>query len=172
MWLTYDNKYEVSSEGEVRHKKSQKILKGYLSKGYKLTRIRNDENELVRVWFHRMIASVFLPTPTSIFCVVDHIDRDRTNNHPSNLRWVSISQNSINSDRHNTDANSNSGHHHIIKRPKGMYYVQIIRNKKNACYCYTNSLEEAIKARDDFLTAESSLHTPTPSPPSVPLPSP
>ena len=30
--------------------------------------------------------------------VVDHIDRDSTNNHPSNLRWVTRSENRLNCD--------------------------------------------------------------------------
>ena len=46
---------------------------------------------------HRLVAKAFVHNPRpDIFTVVDHIDHSRTNNHYTNLRWVSPRFNKIN----------------------------------------------------------------------------
>ena len=44
---------------------------------------------------HRLLALQFIPNPNN-HPVVDHIDRDKTNNNLTNLRWVSLKGNSQN----------------------------------------------------------------------------
>lgn len=44
---------------------------------------------------HRIVAFAFLGDPPSKNDVVDHIDRNRTNNRIENLRWVSLLDNSL-----------------------------------------------------------------------------
>lgn len=44
---------------------------------------------------HRLIAEQFLPNPDNL-PVIDHIDKDKTNFHLSNLRWTTQKQNSNN----------------------------------------------------------------------------
>jgi hypothetical protein len=41
---------------------------------------------------HRLVAEAFLPNPEG-YKEVDHIDRDKTNNHIDNLRWCTRSEN-------------------------------------------------------------------------------
>lgn len=48
---------------------------------------------------HRLIAQVFVPGEAPDL-IVDHIDRDRTNNVPENLRWVTQKENVHNSERY------------------------------------------------------------------------
>ena len=51
---------------------------------------------------HRIIAKQFLPNDDPEHKTqVDHISRDRTDYHLSNLRWVSASENNINKSSHN-----------------------------------------------------------------------
>ncbi len=45
---------------------------------------------------HVLVAKAFLP-PKDGRDIVDHIDRDRSNNHVNNLRWVNHSENRLNS---------------------------------------------------------------------------
>ena len=47
---------------------------------------------------HRMVALTHIHNPRpDLFLKVDHIDRDKENNHRSNLRWVSHTVNAMNS---------------------------------------------------------------------------
>ena len=48
-------------------------------------------------WVHRFVAMAWVSNPRpDIFRVVDHIDRNPTNNVPSNLRWVTHQLNALN----------------------------------------------------------------------------
>ena len=54
-------------------------------------------------WVHRFVAMAWVPNPRpDIFRLVDHIDRDATNNKPSNLRWITYQLNSLNNGGRNT----------------------------------------------------------------------
>lgn len=44
---------------------------------------------------HRLIALAFHPNPNNL-PMVDHIDRNRQNNKPENLRWVTHKENIVN----------------------------------------------------------------------------
>ena len=51
-------------------------------------------------FIHRLIAFAFCINPRpDIFKLVDHIDRDPTNNVPTNLRWLNHSLNALNNDK-------------------------------------------------------------------------
>ena len=51
---------------------------------------------------HRLVAKQFIPNPYNLPCV-DHINRDRTDNHLFNLRWCTSSENAYN----RTSSNNN-----------------------------------------------------------------
>jgi hypothetical protein len=148
MWLSYNDKYEVSIEGEVRDKKTGRILKGCVIQGYKRHGFKIDGKQKM-VYLHHIIASLFLPAPTEPNCVIDHYDRNRLNNHPSNLRWVSRSMNSINRTvQTKTNANKKEGHHHIVYVN---YYKVAIDHKQKRHVKTFSTLEEAIEYRDKFI---------------------
>lgn len=90
----YDN-YEISDHGRVRNVKTGRILKYSIdSHGYrKVNLCLNGKQKNQRI--HRLLAQAFLDNPHEYNCV-DHIDRNRTNNHISNLRWVTYQMNNCN----------------------------------------------------------------------------
>ena len=54
---------------------------------------------------HRVIAITFLQNPENK-PVVDHVDGDKTNNHLTNLRWATFSENNLNINSRNKHTRS------------------------------------------------------------------
>ena len=98
MWIDYDDKYAVSVEGLIKHKKSGRITKGARGTLYNIVCSYN-KNVIKYQYIHRIVALCFLPKIDMPGLVVDHINRDKRDNRACNLRWVSKSENALNSDR-------------------------------------------------------------------------
>lgn len=94
MWKkvpSYDN-YMVNEKGEVLNRSTFRKCTLQEKHGYFYACIRvNDKYKLVAV--HRMVCEAFHGTAPSINHQVDHINRDRGDNRPCNLEWVSPSTN-------------------------------------------------------------------------------
>jgi len=147
-WLPIDNIYSVSVDGQV--KKNGKIMKGaFDTLGYRQV---SQHGRLKMV--HRLVASRFLPAPTEDDCEIDHIDRDRSNNHASNLRWCSKSVNMLN----RTHKIPRTGEKYIILytlKSGGIRYVlELNKNKPNHYKAYFKTFEEAVILRNILLNAE------------------
>jgi hypothetical protein len=102
----YEGIYEISSFGRVKRiqkgkgTNNSKYLKPNLgNNGYLSILLRNKGNDK-KFTIHRLIAVHFLPNPHNL-PVVDHIDRNRTNNNLTNLRWASLTENAANKERSN-----------------------------------------------------------------------
>lgn len=89
--------YEVSTEGQVRNRKTKQIRKlncsnsGYLY----LTLTKKLENgKKVTKWVHvhRLVALTFIPNPTGLPCI-NHKDERRFNNSIENLEWCDTKYN-------------------------------------------------------------------------------
>lgn len=95
----YEGIYEVSSHARVRsldryvknqHKSYFKhgvILKQRVREDGRLAVNLNKDSVCTTFLVHRLVAKVFVPNPDNK-PQVDHIDTDFTNNHHTNLRWV------------------------------------------------------------------------------------
>ena len=143
MWLEYDENYSVSSEGEVYSKRYNRLLPGSLSKrGY--IRITIYKKTL---FLHNLVAVLFLPKIDTEGLMIDHINRDKTDNRACNLRWVTSSINNWNKGVHK---NNHIGHKNIhFHLKKDRYYVRFGQKHYGS---FTN-LEEAIKKRDEVYNA-------------------
>lgn len=85
--------YEVSNLGQVRNKKTTRILRQATQGGYKCVGLMlNDEIKNCRV--HRLVAKEFIENPENK-PQVNHIDKNKTNNIVSNLEWTTAKENSI-----------------------------------------------------------------------------
>ncbi len=138
--------YEISSEGCVRggrwrHSRTPSTDKyGYLRLG-----LYNADKKQKNLLVHRLVALAFIPNPENK-PEIDHIDRNRTNNHVSNLRWVDDSEQAIN--RNNLIGES--GHKNIYRNKCG--YIVRIKRHRQFIYCkHFKTLPEAIAARDTIL---------------------
>lgn len=93
--------YEVSSFGNVRaigakNKMSpKKTNKGSYPQVHLRKGIDNPNGVYPKV--HRLVAVAFVPNNDETKILVDHIDRNRSNNYYKNLRWVNYTENKANS---------------------------------------------------------------------------
>jgi hypothetical protein len=134
--------YEASNYGRIRSLKfkKQKVLKAAVTKdGYhKVGPCKNKKN--VKVGVHRLVAMAFLPNPD---CKpkIDHIDRNPSNNHLSNLRWCSDGENGAN--RPGTSITGYKGVHRSLEK----FYAKIYHNRK---FIYLGTYETARLAHDAY----------------------
>jgi hypothetical protein len=141
--------YSITIDGCVVNKKTNRILKPCTMGKYYGVQCGAGNKQYI----HHLVANQWLPAPTDENLVIDHIDRNRYNNHASNLRWVSRSINSQNRTiEMKARSNSQTGEHHIkvvlTKRQiNPTYVVEIKRCEFLTRKCF-NNLEEAKTWRD------------------------
>ena len=87
--------YIVSDAGKVKHVKNSKNMKPETAKGYlRVVMSLGARTEKIKCLVHRLVAICFLPKE-KIAYAVDHIDRNKLNNHYTNLRWASSKENGV-----------------------------------------------------------------------------
>lgn len=88
----YEN-YEVSSFGNVKNKKTNRILKAYNRGGYYCVGLSKNSN-LLTFNIHRLVAKAFIEN-TYNKAHVNHKDKNGLNNNLSNLEWNTPKENNI-----------------------------------------------------------------------------
>jgi len=138
----YEN-YEISNLGNVRNKKTNRIMKKRNSFGYYgITLSKN--NKRFHTFIHRLIATAFIENPENKE-LIDHIDNDRLNNDINNLRWSSYIENNRNKP---LQKNNKSGHKGIyFNKKNNKWHVRIDVNKKKIHLGYFVNIEDAVEAR-------------------------
>jgi hypothetical protein len=89
-WTTVTNfiDYEINIIGQIRRKKTGKILSQSMSsKGYYQVNIGNKSRRT-----HRLLAESYIPNPLNLE-TVNHIDGNKLNNSLSNLEWMGRGEN-------------------------------------------------------------------------------
>jgi hypothetical protein len=162
----FEGVYQVSNKGNVKrlynsyHKAQEHILKPGLSGGNKdgeryLYVNLCYQNKKKPYYIHRLVAECFLPNQNNK-PQVDHINQNKMNNHLSNLRWVSRSENHLNK----THKLSSSGYRYI-RFINNRYNFRISRRKdgkvKDIVSQTFPTLAEAIQARDEYLQLKENV---------------
>lgn len=104
-----ENYYEISNSGEIRKTSDQYMMKIATDRidQYRFINLvrpsdSENKNRKVRTVVHRLVALSFLQNPNDLL-TVDHINRDRQDNHVSNLRWASHSDQNANQNERNRE---------------------------------------------------------------------
>jgi hypothetical protein len=146
----FEGRYGISDLGDLQNVNTKKILTptsdkdGYLHIGLRKLGDRK------KFWFrvHRLVAIAFCEKSDNwMELEVDHIDRNKKNNVPENLRWVTSQVN--NNNRKNTcwKTNTTTGELYITKYRNG-FMVRINRNDlKHKSWHHT--IEDAVTARSN-----------------------
>ncbi len=88
-------RYDVSNFGLVRNRRTGRLMKaGDNGAGYLIVWLYKNKKRYAKS-VHRLVCEAFIDNPNNYECC-DHIDRCKTNNHVSNLRWVTHSMNNKN----------------------------------------------------------------------------
>ena len=159
----FEGLYQVSNLGEVKSlerivtiglgnkiKLEEKIMKFTKRSGYyNLVLRKNGKRYSKQV--HRLVAEAFISNPENK-PQVNHKDFNKLNNNIDNLEWVTSKENtqwSRNNMKHrHKTSHSKTGEQYIYYRAKTKKY-RIVVDKKEYSVC--NTLEDAIKKRDEIL---------------------
>jgi hypothetical protein len=97
------DKYEASNLGNIRNKDTLVLLSNKTCRsGYIRKSIKNNENKKIKTTVHYLICLTFNGEKPSEFHTVDHIDKNKQNNHKDNLRWSTHSEQNVNKIKKNT----------------------------------------------------------------------
>jgi hypothetical protein len=138
----YDN-YVISNYGEVFNTTSGRMLKNSIRQGYYgVSLCKNGERKSHII--HRLVAIHFIDNPENKTCV-DHIDNDKLNNHISNLRYATISENAFNT---GVNVVNTSGYKGVwFNKNRNKWYAEIKYKKKKIHLGCFSTKEQAITAR-------------------------
>lgn len=94
------SKYMISSHGRLYHiKNSERFLGTVGQERYVRPSLMGDNNKTRSIFMHVLVATMFIPKPSDDpNLTVDHIDKDRSNNKVTNLRWATKSEQKLNRD--------------------------------------------------------------------------
>ena len=144
--LGYEGLYQVSSLGNVRrdgrNRKLNKTPNGY----HKMDLYKDAVCKCFGV--HRLVAINFIPNPDNK-PEVDHINKNIIDNRVENLRWVTSKENKETAIKHRQGSPpGETGQKFISLTSQNTYKlaIQALGVQKRF-----KTLEEAIRARDDFL---------------------
>ncbi len=139
--------YMIYDDGRVWSKRSKKFLSDHRTNtnGYIIRALCKDY-QMKQITAHRLVATHYIPNPENL-PQIDHIDRNIKNNHVTNLRWCTHSQNMQNTKRKPNSSGVKNIYKHgcgyqFIKKHEGIYH-----SKK------FDTLEEAIQYKDDYTRA-------------------
>ena len=145
----YEGLYKISSFGNVFSVKYNKIMSISICNGYRRVRLRKNKQKKT-FSIAGLVAKNFIPNPENKK-QVDHIDRNKLNNHVSNLRWATIIENSGNKLTYKGSVSKYKGvsFHKLSKKWQAELqangkrkYLGLFKSEKEAALAYNKKAKE------------------------------
>jgi hypothetical protein len=95
-WKIRYPKNLIGCESYLDYDNLKELKKTLNSHGYYVVRIKNKDNNFKLKTIHKLIAETYIKNPNNL-PVVNHIDENKTNNHVSNLEWITHHGNIVHS---------------------------------------------------------------------------
>lgn len=153
IWKEFEKGYFISNYGRIESRKRSKPIMMKLhpsKKGYLKTTIQGKSYTC-----HRLVALHFLEVGLNIEQnQVDHIDRNKQNNHYSNLRWATNRENALNRDfatRQNVypyETNKGVKYYGRLQVDKIVYCKSFADEQEARNWVENGNIEEARKLRE------------------------
>ena len=138
----YEN-VEISKCGRVKQDGALKTIHPMVKTGYRMIQLRDKDNIWRLEYQHRMLGKCFIPNPNN-YKVIDHIDRNKSNNSLDNLRWVPQSLNLLNTKLYKNNKTGYKGvRNYGNNKFKAIYrnnYLGIFNTAQEAHQAYLNAL--------------------------------
>lgn len=109
--------YCITSDGRLYSLRVNCFMNGWVLNGYHKYSIVFDDGTRKEMFAHRLVALAFIENSDVSKTFVNHLDGDKTNNHVSNLEWVTPSENN----QHAYDTNLSKGKLHKVE---GLPYLK------------------------------------------------
>lgn len=145
IWKPYPecDKYLVSNTGEIKNKKTNRIMMGSKQNGYRFVNLYiNSSIPKMNRLIHRMVAQTFLENPENN-PLVNHKDTNILNNHVDNLEWVTYKEN-MNTEE--TKRNLKRG-----KNSKMILQIEIITGKIIHTFYGASEVEEKTSINASYI---------------------
>ena len=88
--IGYENLYKINRQGDIWSCSSRKVITPSLQNGYLCVGLTK-EGKRHKCYIARLLGLQYIPNPTNS-PTIDHIDRNRTNNCLTNLRWATMTE--------------------------------------------------------------------------------
>jgi hypothetical protein len=138
-WKQCIEAYEVSNKGNIRKKlwngEYININGSIMNRGYKYFQLQRD-GKRINYLVHQEVARLFIgERPEGL--VIDNIDRNKLNNEPSNLRYITQKENTFNNDRVHQHIPQDTPNRHsmICKEYRKLNIEKINLRKKEKLEC-------------------------------------
>jgi hypothetical protein len=142
--------YLVYNDGRVYSKRSRKFLKAGIDRnGYQYVILCN-ENGRCNIKISRLVADHFVENENNEN-EVDHIDRNKLNNHFTNLRWVSSSENNLNKNKRKDNKTGFIGV--CLNEKKHYWQASFCKDGKQIRKCFTFKKDNEIDKEEKFKQA-------------------
>lgn len=139
------DKYQVSTRGRIKGPRCDDIKPFFTKNGYAIVTLCSN-GSMSKKLVHRLVGEAFIDNQNNCN-VIDHINRIPSDNRVENLRWVSVSDNNLNSCRRDKEMFGLRWH----KRGNGYYEIRFTVNGKECSFGTAKTLDEAKRKRDEAL---------------------